>query len=86
MITLEKLSRYQEHYGDADSWARSGPNGMMSDDFRLIDSLLQDYVIVKNGLGSPAYADEFQRRLDQACDNDQTKAELVKLASTNRFL
>ena len=59
MITIEKLNIYIYFNGDVDRWASRGTKKqkmIMSDaDWALIDSLIQDFILIKRGLVSPDF-------------------------------
>lgn len=75
MITKEKIHIYHKFKGDIDSWARMGSKkeqSVMKDgDWYLIDGLLQDIQIVKNGLSSNEFSINLQNRLIENCENEE---------------
>ena len=84
MITQEKIKIYSSFQGDVDEWARIGSKkekAIMNDgDWSLIDSLVQDMLLVKKGLASKEFSETLQRRLVENCDNPETINQLRKVA------
>lgn len=76
MITLEKLKIYSKYSGDGDAWIRLGKGGIdsviTSDDWRLIDDLLQDLTIIKNGYAPLSLAISVDKRITETFDNEHT--------------
>lgn len=65
-------------------WAKTGgvkvKDVMQSSDWYLIDELIQDLRLIKKGLVSDKFAKKLNERLEENCDNEQTKGQLEKLA------
>lgn len=84
MITKEKLKIFQEFDGDVDQWVFFGSkreHSIMQDaDWSLIESLLQDILIVRRGLASEKYAENLKIRLRENCDRLETIGLLEQLA------
>lgn len=84
MITQEKLKIFSRYNGDVDMWAKTGgvkvKDVMQSSDWYLIDELIQDLRLIKKGLVSDKFAKKLNERLEENCDNEQTKGQLEKLA------
>ena len=59
MITLEKLKIYRKYHGDGDMWNRLGTPQETSilkyTDWKLIDDLIQDIILIKNTQVSDNY-------------------------------
>lgn len=72
MITIEKIKIYQRYQGDIDSWARSGSKKekaiMVDNDWYVIDGLIQDMQMIKNGLASLEFKNKFNERLKKEID------------------
>ena len=80
MINREKISIYRKFSGDIDAWARSNKGYPISEDeWYLIDSLLQDLLMIKNGLTSQIFEMKVQEKLDKNCDNSSVQQELRSL-------
>lgn len=84
MITREKITVYKHFNGDVDGWARAGSRDqktIMNDkDWQLIDSLLQDIRLIKNGVASESYRQSISKRMLECCDSDEAISELNALA------
>ncbi len=76
MITQDKIKIYKRYNGDIDSWARNGSKKeklvMNHDDWYIIDGLIQDFSLVKNGLTSLTFNDNLHNKLKENCDNEET--------------
>lgn len=85
MITIEKLLIFKEFKGDVDSWSRqSSINSeyyFESKDWTLIDNLIQDVIIVNNGLASKVFTDKLENDLLKNCDCNETMILLKNLAA-----
>ena len=83
MITLEQLKIYNRYDGDMDMWTRTGKSSekklMTSDDWYLIDNLIQDIAIAKNGPASEKVISNLKNRLSENCDNADTIKQLESL-------
>jgi hypothetical protein len=83
MITQDKLSLYIKYNGDIDHWARNSiakEQLIMSDaDWYMIDSLLQDLYLVKQGMASAEFEKNVNNKLKENCD-PQIIDKLVSLA------
>ena len=67
MLTIEKVKIYKSFNGDIDGWARIGTdeelNLMEDEDWRLIDEIIQDIKIIKNGYASDVFKEKFETKL-----------------------
>lgn len=85
MITEDKIKVYKRYDGDIDGWARSGSKkekSIMSDeDWYVINGLIQDLSMVKNGLASSGFNENLNVKLIEMCDSGSTVNQLQKLAS-----
>lgn len=84
MIGIDKLKIYKKYNGDIDLWAMqtSKQNKMSDSDWSLIDSFLQDLVIIKNGQASGDFAAEFHERLKENFDGQHAIDFLMSLQSS----
>ncbi|TGM12543.1 hypothetical protein EHQ81_01295 [Leptospira selangorensis] len=83
MITSEKLKIYIHYNGDIDLWtriAKSKEDKIESTDWHLIDSLIQDITLVKNGLASEQFISNLKEHLLKSCDNEKTVKLLKSLS------
>lgn len=84
MISITKLEIYSRYNGDVDMWLRTGrPKEhelMNSDDWHLIDLLIQDCIVLQRGLGSPQRNNEANKRLLDNCESEETVNRIRKLA------
>jgi hypothetical protein len=84
MITKNKLQIYANYNGDLDMWLRTGKKSekemMTSADWHLIDTLIQDCVVLERGLGSDSRNAEAIARLNESCEGMST-VEYLKEAS-----
>ena len=83
MITKEKIEIYNYYDGDVDrfSHASKSHKKIMSDeDFFLIARLVQDLIIIKNGLAAREFQDQVEKSLEDNCDNQET-IHLLKLTA-----
>lgn len=87
MIALTKLKIYKQYRADLDHYTRSNlcdDNPIItSDDFFMIDSLLQDIETVEKGLCSDTYKGALSKTLIQVCENDETIHELRVMAKSD---
>jgi hypothetical protein len=77
MINLEKFA------GDIDGWARMASASeraiLAGDDWRQIDSFVQDFGLVKAGLASKSYAEKLHARIAESVTDAETLAVLKEL-------
>ena len=83
MITLDKLKIYKRYDGDIDTWVRSGKpeekNIMDTNDWYLIDSIIQDLIIEKRGNASMGFKIALSQTLLNNC-HDKVIINLKKMA------
>jgi hypothetical protein len=75
MITKEKIEIYKYYDGDVDKFFHANKlhkKIMTEEDFFLIIRLIQDIVIVKNGLAAKEFQDKVNRFLQENCDSQET--------------
>jgi hypothetical protein len=76
MITQDKIKIYTKYGGDIDNWARSGSKKeklvMNDNDWYLIDSLIQDLTLIKNGLAALSFHSDVNYKLKENCDSEET--------------
>ena len=84
MITEKKIEIFNRYNGDIDGWVRNNSiteKLIIEDtDWYLIDSVLQDLYLVKKGVASSEFIVNLQNKLIKNCDNEETIAQLKKLA------
>jgi hypothetical protein len=88
MLTNEKLKRYQRFNGDIDLWIRTTKKlkdqDMTTDDWHLIEGLLQDLTLVGTVPTSEEFKSNLERRMAEHCDHEETVAALRCLSQTVR--
>ena len=82
IITKDKLALYKRFGGGIDAWARSqNSKGLMSgDDWLLIETLVQNILLIHNGNASIEYIEKANAKLKVSCDSDETIGQLKKMA------
>ena len=84
MITEDKIKIFERYDGNSDSWARNSSEKekvvMTDDDWYIIESLIQDLFLVKNGLASLQFKDALNIKLKEKCDVEMTINQLKNLA------
>lgn len=84
MITLRKLQLYWSFNGDMTRWDRTATSAqrkaLTDDDWYDINSFLQDLRLQKRGLAAPGFIAMFTRKIQEACDDEETVLELKRLA------
>ena len=84
MITLRHIEIYKSYDGDGDGFVRCTTTEekavMDYKHWSLIESLIQDIRLIKNGLASEDYARAIYERLQENCDSEETIQELKKIA------
>ncbi|MBV4360603.1 hypothetical protein [Pinibacter aurantiacus] len=84
MITLNHIEIYKSYSGDGDGFVRfttARQKAIMDyKHWALVESLIQDIRLVKNGLASEIYMKTVNERLQENCDNEETIRELKKIA------
>lgn len=83
MITAEKIRIYKKYLGNIEDWDRFGKKNhkksMNYDDWVLMDSILDDLFLVKNGLASDSFQKKTYTKLEDSCDTVKTQNELISL-------
>jgi len=81
MITLDKLKIYKYYGGDIDGWARLKQSNqkITDEDWHLIDSLLEDLLLVEKGVTSNQYAIDVNKKLLDYLDDDSSISYLKSL-------
>ena len=75
MITKEKIEIYKYYDGDVDKFfhaSRLHKKKMSEDDFFLITRLIQDIIIIKNGLASNEFREKVENSIQENCDSLET--------------
>jgi hypothetical protein len=85
MINREKIKVYKKYDGDIDYWARNGSKKeklIISDkDWYVIDGLIQDFFLIKGGLTSSSFNDNFKNKLKEVCDSEDTIKTLETMST-----
>jgi hypothetical protein len=84
MITVEKLTVYDNYKGDRDGLARTGSKhekDLFADtnDWSLIDNFYQDIVLINDWLASKAYAENSIVNMKNHCDAESFEVLMGKL-------
>ncbi|MDT4290410.1 hypothetical protein RO575_12635 [Methylomonas sp. MO1] len=83
MIGLEKVAIYRKFAGDIDGWARMASASekaiLTGDDWRQIDSIVQDFGLVQAGLASTRYVEKLHARIAESVSDAYTMAALKEL-------
>ncbi len=83
MITVEKLKIYKKYSGNIEGWDRFGKKKDKSfleyEEWELIDELIQNLELVEKGLVSDSFKAQTLNKLNDACDCEKTKQELISL-------
>lgn len=75
MITKEKIEIYKYYDGDVDKFSHASKSQkkiMSEEDFFLVGRLIQDLIIIKNGLAAKEFQDKVEKSLQDSCDNYET--------------
>jgi molybdate-binding protein len=84
MINKDKLKVFAFYKGDLDMWLRTGKDRekkfMKSEDWHLIDLLLQDATVINRQLGSPSRTAEAAKRLSENTESEEVISEIMRLA------
>jgi hypothetical protein len=81
MISQKDLRIYQKYYGDQDGLLRMAhlTNETVSD-WSLVESLIQDQILILNGNATLEYTAHFTAKLQASCEDEETIAELRRVA------
>ncbi len=80
-ITLAKLKFYEDWRGNYDRVNTDALRRVMTDDeWRVIDKLTDDALLVTKGLVSAEYIQQHKERLAFACDSESTAREVDRIA------
>ena len=83
MITREKIEIYKYYSGDVDKFSRANGSHekvMSDEDFFLIARIVQDLVIIKNGLAAKDFQNKTEKCLLDNCDDQETINLLKSMA------
>ena len=75
MSTRDKIEINKYYGGDVDRFShasRSHKQIMSDGDFFLITRIVQDLVVIKNGLASKEFQEKVDKSLQDNCDNQKT--------------
>jgi hypothetical protein len=81
MITKEKIEIYKYYVGDVDNFSHASKSHkkiISDEDFFLLTRLLQDIVIVRNGLATKEFQERVEKSIQENCDNQAT-IDLLKI-------
>jgi hypothetical protein len=81
MITQKDLTIYLKYHGDQNALLRMAhlTNETVSD-WSLIESLVQDWILIQNGHASPDSIDRSNEKLHASCEDEATIGELKRVA------
>ena len=83
MITESKLDTYIKFRGDIDGWARAASDAeaqaFSEEEWSDIQKLLSDLKVVRNGLGSAAFAARVHERLKDLAASPEVASRLEGL-------
>lgn len=89
MITKRKLRIYADYKGDIDNWTRFDSKEekqlIGKGEWSTIESLIQDFRLVKEQLGPEGYYQKVIERANEICDNNQTIEELKRMAESASY-
>ncbi len=83
MITLEKVKIYASFNGDGDLYFQSKHSQPLifgGNEWGLIDDLIQDYIIAKNGHASTSFIEALNEKALVICDSPETIDFLKSIA------
>lgn len=84
MITFEKLQEYREYDGYYDGFymqkVKKHTNLTTDEEWHLITMLMQDIELVLKSLTSEDFKEKLEKKLAEACDNQETIVEFKKIA------
>ena len=84
MITKEKIEIYKKYKGDIDQWARLGKKKEQKiiddEDWFLIDEIVQDIQLIKNGQASDEFEIRLNEKLKRVFDEERTLEYLRSLS------
>lgn len=75
MITREKLKLFQKYGGDLDHWSRMNGSKepiLSYEEWIELERIMQDLVIIRNGLAADSYAKAVEDKLRGLCDIEIT--------------
>jgi hypothetical protein len=85
MLTLAKLKIFARIKGDIDMFSRAGrakeKETIDDEEWRLIDTLIQDATVIDRQLGSEERTTQATRRIIDNCENNDVVAKIHSLAS-----
>ena len=74
MITAAKFKIFEKYNGDGDGFVRIGTKSEKEcldyNDWLLIDSMIQDLQLVKNGLSSKSFENQINKKLNNEFDSE----------------
>jgi len=83
MITLKQIEIYNKYGADGDSFIRCATSEEKSNiDYEywlLIDSMLQDLILIKEGLASDSFIQSAYKKMKEICENEETIHALKKM-------
>jgi len=79
IITISKLKEYEQYQGE-EFHLYSGNRITNSEEWELIDQLIQDLKLVRRGLASYQYANRLNNELVKHCDNNATIEEIKRIS------
>lgn len=84
MLTLIHIGIYERFRGNGDGFGLAATEEekrlMTYADWSAMDNIVLDLHLIKNGLASELFAENFWKRLKESCDGEESMAEIVKFA------
>jgi hypothetical protein len=78
---MKDLKIYKRYEGNTDMYSKVGnPTKESAETFFLIDSLVQDLILIENGNASLAYIEDVNNKLQHSCENVETIDGLKRVA------
>ena len=82
MITLDKLKIFYKYHGDGGMWVRLATpkekNMVTYEDWKLIDSLIEDLTFIRKGVASEEYISKIHLIIKENFDNNETREYLTE--------
>ncbi len=83
MITLKQIEIYNKYSGDGDSFILCATSEEKSnidyEHWSLIDNILQDLILIKEGLVSDSFIQSSYKKMIENCENEETIQALKKI-------
>jgi hypothetical protein len=80
MISIDKIKIFCKYQGDIDFWARSGSKKekliIDDNDWYIIDTLIQDMLLVRKGLSTKEFKENLDNKLKELCSDQEVIKQL----------